>query len=151
MPNSLSGKHCAQVYFNDSDYGGKDQALLEALTYRDNEYKKFDLPILSRIRVTKKRLAEGHTLAIYNCLHVGIPVVRGRWMETVNGKPKQFHVLRSCNKYGAERAFEIVENILREKVSAEAARLAWREANGCLQLGDGAVGSRRNRKAKAAS
>lgn len=146
LPKGLGG---GQVYFSDSDYGGKEAALREARYYRDERFEEVGLPIMARVNITAVRMERGEVMPVYETTDQrGVQVVKGRWMETVKGRPKERTVQRSCSLHGAEDARRIVEAQVRLGIEREAARLAAAESQGLLKLGDGAVGSRRNRKAQ---
>ena len=143
VPKGLGG---GQIYFNDSDYGGSLQSLQEARYFRDEKFEAVGLPLMARVSITAARRERGETLAIYDIEdRRGGRVVRGIWMETVSGKPRQRAVQRSCGKHGEERARAEVERLVREGIERESSRIEFAERNGTLAMGDGSVGSRRNR------
>tara|TARA_R110000868_G_scaffold249898_4_gene506378 strand:+ start:8360 stop:8866 length:507 start_codon:yes stop_codon:yes gene_type:complete len=143
LPKGLGGR---QQYFNDSDYGGKQAALLESIYYRDDAYTAADMPLHARLRLTTKRKESGCIVPIYEIVTPSGTSIRGYWMSTENGVAKMKAIQRSCQTHGADRARQIVEAKVFEEIKKEATRLAEAEATGTLQLGDGAIGSRRNRK-----
>lgn len=144
LPKGLGGR---QVYFNDSDYGGCQQALTEAAHFRDEQFVLAGVQIHARVNLTAQRQASDSHLPIYETTdHRGTLAVRGRWMTTVAGKPYQRTVSRSCTLHGREGAWRQVEDIVKSATADEAERIASAERNGTLGRGDGAVGSRRLRK-----
>lgn len=112
------------TYFNDSDYGGKTPAMVEAQYHRDAFFANEKLPLEARVRRTKKMIDRGETLSIREVRDRGRHLVVGRWQYSTGGTTKTKTVARSVRLYGYEVAYAQVHAAVTKGVSDEAARVA---------------------------
>ena len=105
--------------FSDTVYDGKDNALQEALAWRDEMEKAMGKPRTDR-SVRKKNVAEGQDIGIYRrkAKHVKRGRTYYRDIYEVTWAPEPGKVWRktiSVTKHGEEKALEMARAIRREK------------------------------------
>ena len=118
LPSGLGG---SQAYFHPEDYGGAEEALIEALHYRDSKYGEFGRDPDVRCYVTEKQIAIGATvpMSVSYDKRRGKWTVRGYWMETHNGKRRQRKVTRVIGPRPEQDARDEVERIVRAGLHAK--------------------------------
>lgn len=112
------------AYFNDSDYGGKAAAMVEAQYHRDAFFENQKHPLEARVRRTKKMIDRGETLSIREVRERGRHLVVGRWQYSAGGATKTKSVARSVRLYGYEGAYAQVHTAVTKGIADEAARVA---------------------------
>lgn len=113
-------------WFYDVDYGGRQQSLLEAQYVRDDCFRDAQLPLHARVKPSRARLESGQQLAIsLRNTNRGEAVI-GKWQVEVAGQIKTRGVSRSVRAHGLDEAWRQVEEIVRQGILEEAAKLATR-------------------------
>lgn len=117
-----------QEYFSPTTYGGVEEALVEALLFRDQAFASAGLEPPNAASPTHSQQARGVTLPISESIDPrrGALYISGSWMETIHGKTRQRRVSRSVEKYGYAQARAEVETLVRKGLEREAHRfLLW--------------------------
>lgn len=117
-----------QEYFSPANYGGVEEALIEALLFRDQAFASAGLEPPNAASPTHSQQARGVKLPISESTgpkRRGL-YISGYWMETTGGKTKQRRVTRSAQKYGYAQARAEIETLVRKGLEREAHRfLLW--------------------------
>jgi|GEM_PF-4572260 len=116
-----------QHYFAPANYGGVEEALMEALLFRDGEYQHAGLEPASAASVTRRQMAAGVTLPIFESVRArdGRMSIVGYWQETqANGTCKQRRVSRSVGIRTYSQALAEVQALVRQGLDSEARRFA---------------------------
>lgn len=113
-------------WFYDADYGGRQQSLVEAQDVRDDCFRDAQLPLHARVKPSRARLESGQQLAIsLRNTNRGEAII-GKWQAEVAGKVQTRGVSRSVRAHGLDEAWRQVEEVVRQGVLEEAAKLAAR-------------------------
>lgn len=111
------------TYFQFSDYGGSEAALIEAQYFRDAAFAKAGVGLYMRVRQRFSKRAKNTVLSMFEATdrRNGRKAIVGTWVATEHGVSRQRRGSRSYGRIRSrEAAWDEVESIVRAAVTQEA-------------------------------